>query len=130
MAFFCNYLSYRAFILRGLFNARRFRSKADTTATKRTAAPTAVYRGKITAYRAKFRHFKDQSGIYRGYSGVNSSVIFLVGTTWLKNGLQLSALLFSSPFFSTAARFESPRTLLVLETGRLHHYPKMLRWGS
>tara|TARA_R110000824_G_scaffold133430_3_gene296208 strand:+ start:4103 stop:4498 length:396 start_codon:yes stop_codon:yes gene_type:complete len=131
MAFFSNFLIYRALFLRGLFNARRFRSKADITATKRAAASTAAYRGKITAYRAIFRHFKDKGGIFRGYSGVNSRAIFMVGTTWLKNGLQWLALLFLSPFFSTAALFESLRILLMLETGQHHHYPKMLhRWGS
>ena len=132
MAFFSNFLNHKALFLRGLYNARRLRRKADTTAIKRAATPAASHRGKVAAYRAKFRHFKDQSGVYRGYSGVNPCSIFMVGSTWLKNGLQLSALLLLSPFFSTAARFESLRILLMLGTGQHHHYPKMLahRWGS
>lgn len=132
MGTYCKILHKWAFILWGFYYARRFRRKANTTAIKRAATRPATHRCTIAAYRAKFRHIKNQSSFYRGDSGAFAIAVYMVVFTWLKNVLRYLAFLCLPPFFSAGVHSESLRTLLMRASGHHHHYPKLptIRWGS
>ena len=132
MGIYCKFLHTGAFILWGFYYARRFRRKADSTAIKRATERLATHRRTIAAYRAKSRHFKNESSVYRGNSGAYAFVIFMVVYSWLKNVIRYLALLCLPPFFSTGVQSESLRIISMRASGHNHHYPKMLviRLGS